>query len=38
MKNKTLSCNCASTEPGTHINILLIKQQQGRRKQFLADT
>ena len=38
LKNKTGGYNYASTESGTHINILLIKPQQGRRKQFLADT
>ena len=37
MKNKTLGYNYASMESGTHIKILLIKQQQGRRKQFLAE-
>jgi hypothetical protein len=38
LKNKTLGYNYASTESGTHVNILLIKPQQGRTKQFLADT
>ena len=38
LKNKTAGYNCTSTESGTHINILLIKPQQGRRKQFSADT